>query len=104
MTEHPLDALDAIAADVLSDTEAAEQFTANDYAATFNQACQRAGNPKRITPAQVLRVARGEVQLDPETEAALAELPEVIEIPPDAMHAFDEVFGPAGDDPDSETP
>jgi len=100
MTEHPLDVLDAIAADVLSDTDAAEQFTANDLAAVFNQACERAGNPKRITPGQVLRVARGDVQLDPETVAALAELPEVTEIPPGVTNPLDEVFGPPGRNPE----
>ena len=52
--QHPLDALDAIAADVLSDTGAAEQFLANDFAAVVNQAA----GPCLITPSQVLALSR----------------------------------------------
>lgn len=85
--QHPLDVLDGIAADVLSDTEAAERFIANDFAAVLNQAADR----QVTTPDDVLRLARTPLETGPD-----------IEIPADALHSLDEVFGDEGDDDTTE--
>jgi hypothetical protein len=78
--QHPLDVLGTIAAEVLSDIEMTEQFTANDFAATLNQA----GGRQIVTAGDVLRLARTPPELEPGPD---------IEIPPDALHSFGEVFG-----------
>ena len=71
---HPLDVLGTIAAEVLSDTDAAEQFLANDFAAVLNRAAGRA----IVTPGQVLTSARTPLEYEPGPD---------IEIPPAAMHS-----------------
>ena len=78
--QHPLDVLDDIAADVLGDVEAAEQFAANHLAAVLNQAAGR----QIMTPNDLLRFARTPLQYEPGPD---------IEIPPGALHSFDEAFG-----------
>lgn len=80
------DTIDAIAADVFSDSETAEQFAANDLAAMLNQALRIAGRPE-ATPATVLRFAR---------TVELGSGPD-IEVDPRDMRPFGEVFGDAPD-------
>ena len=68
--QHPLDVLDSLAADVLSDTETAGQFLANDFAAVLNRAAGR----QVATPDAVLTFARTPLEFEPGPD---------IEIPPD---------------------
>lgn len=82
--QHPLDVLDGIAADVLGDVEAAERFAANDLASALNQAAGR----QVTTPDDVLRFARIPLEYEPGPD---------IEIPTDALHSLDEVFGDDGE-------
>ncbi len=92
--QHPLDVLGTIAAEVLGDTDAAEQFLANDFAATLNQAAGHACRPDlMVTPGQVLAHIRTPVEPEPG----------YIEIPPEALHSLDEVFGEARDDPEEDS-
>jgi hypothetical protein len=88
--QHAQDVIDAISDDMLSDIDAVEQFAANDLAAGLNRAAARAGIARRYTPAEILTFARTPLEYEPGPD---------YEIPPEAMHTFDEVFGDDPDDP-----
>lgn len=82
--EDPLDVLNAVVADVLSDTDAAVQYVANDTAASLNRAYERAGWQRRTTPTEVRAFFEG---FHPGPDGG-----ELIRVPRD-VYSFDETFG-----------
>jgi hypothetical protein len=66
----------------------AEQFAANDIAAVLNRAYRTAGRQEAVTPAEVLNFSR---------TAELTGGNEIIEVDPEDLHPFGEVFGEDAD-------